>query len=107
MSWRPRSRPAPKRSDPARMSGALGNVLGELGLDIEKTRRLDAALAEALGPGLAGHFELVDLRGTSLELRADSASWSQELAAQRGQVLARLRETLGDDAPTEIRLRLR
>jgi hypothetical protein len=89
------------------VSGTLDRVLGELGLDIEKTRLLDAALGAALGPRLVGHFELVDLRGRSLELRADSATWSQELAAQRGQVLARLREALGEDAPTEIRLRLR
>ena len=90
-----------------RASGALGRVLGELGLDVEKTRRLDQALAAALGPELAPHFELVDLRGSTLELRADSSSWSQELAAQRGQVLARLAAALGPDAPTEIRLRLR
>jgi hypothetical protein len=86
----------------------LDRVLDELGLDVEKTRRLDSALTAALGPELAPHFELVDVRGPTLELRADSSSWSQELAAQRGQVLARLAAALGpDDAPTEIRLRLR
>ena len=108
MSWRPRSRPTPTRRAPARVGRTLDRVLGELGLDVETTRRLDEALAAALGPTLAPHFELVDVRGRTLELRADSAAWSQELAAQRGQVLARLREGLGpDDAPTELRLRLR
>ena len=108
MSWKPRARPPDRRRDPVRASGTLGRVLGELGLDVEKTRRLDQALTAALGPELAPHFELVDLRGRALELRADSSSWSQELAAQRGVVLARLQAALGpEDAPTELRLRLR
>ncbi len=108
MTWRPRARSPDRRRDPVRASGMLDRVLGELGLDVETTRRLDAALAAALGPTLAPHFELVDVRGRTLELRADSAAWSQELAAQRNEVLARLREALGpDDAPTELRLRLR
>jgi hypothetical protein len=107
MSWKSRARPPDRRRDPVRAGGALGRVLGELGLDVEKTRRLDQALTAALGPELAPHFELVDLRGRTLELRADSSSWSQELALERSQVLARLQAALGpDDAPTEIRLRL-
>ena len=107
MSWKPRARPPPSRRDPARVGGALGRVLDELGLDVEKTRRLDQALTAALGPRLAPHFELVDLRGTTLELRADSPSWSQELALTRSEVLARLASALGADAPTELRLRVR
>ena len=108
MSWKPRSRPPDRRRDPARVGRSLDRVLGELGLDVEKTRRLDQALCAALGPELAPHFELVDLRGRTLELRADSSSWSQELALARADVLARLASALGaDDAPTEIRLRLR
>jgi len=108
MSWKPRTRPPSLRKDPARVGRALGRVLEELGLDVEKTRRLDQALTVALGPELAPHFELVDLRGRTLELRADSSSWSQELALARGQVLARLQAALGpEDAPTEIRLHLR
>ena len=107
MSWKPRARSPDRRRDPVRAGRTLDRVLAELGLDVEKTRRLEQALTAALGPELAPHFELVDLRGRTLELRADSSSWSQELAAQRGQVLARLAAALGPDAPTEIRLRLR
>ena len=107
MSWKPRARAPDRRRAPVHAGGVLDRVLGELGLDVEKTRRLDSALTAALGPELAPHFELVDLRGSTLELRADSPSWSQELAAQRGQVLARLAAALGLGAPTEIHLRLR
>ena len=107
MSWKPRARPPSARRDPARVGTTLDRVLGELGLDVEKTRRLDAALTAALGPELAPHFELVDLRGRTLELRADSSSWSQELALARSQVLVRLAAALGpEEAPTEIHLRL-
>jgi hypothetical protein len=107
MSWRPRSRPPETRRAPARVGAPLGRVLAELGLDVERTRRLDAALAAALGPALAPHFEIVDLRGRTLELRADASVWSQELALRRAEVLAALRETLGGEAPAELRLRVR
>lgn len=107
MSWRPRARRTPLPRDPKRVRGALDRVLAELGLDIEKTRRLDAALAAALGPELAPHFEIVDLRGRVLELRADAPVWSQELSLRRAEVLAALGEALGAEAPTEIRLRVR
>ena len=107
MSWRPRSRRPDTQRQPARVGGGLGRVLSELGLDIERTRRLDAALAAALGPELAPHFEIVDLRGRTLELRADAPVFSQELALHRSAVLAALRETLGAEAPAELRLRVR
>jgi predicted nucleic acid-binding Zn ribbon protein len=107
MSWRPRSRRPDARRPPARVGGALERVLDELGLDVEKTRRLDTALRAALGPELAPHFELVDLRGKVAELRADASVWSQELALHKSAVLAALRAALGPDAPTELRLRVR
>jgi Dna[CI] antecedent, DciA len=107
MSWRPRSRRPETRRPPARVAGTLDRVLAELGLDVERTRRLDAALAAALGPELAPHFEITDLRGATLELRADAPVWSQELALRRSAVLAALRASLGAEAPTELRLHVR
>jgi hypothetical protein len=82
-------------------------VIAELGLDLERTRRLDAALAAALGPELAPHFEIVDLRGRTLELRADAPVYSQELKLRSADVLAALRASLGAEAPAELRLRVR
>jgi hypothetical protein len=93
--------------DPARLGRGIGRVLGELGIDLEKSLRLDRAFQQALGPELAPHFELVDLRGRTLEVRARSPVWSQELAIRRVEVLARLAAELGVDAPTEIRTRVR
>jgi hypothetical protein len=108
MSWRPRARrPEHRRRDPARVGRTLTRLLAELGLDVERTRRLDAALAAALGPRLAPHFEITDLRGRTLELRADASVFSQELALRRSDVLAALAASLGDEAPTELRLRVR
>jgi hypothetical protein len=107
MSWRPRSRRPDSRRQPARVAGGLDRVLAELGLDIERTRRLDAALTAALGPELAPHFEIVDLRGRMLELRADGPAWSQELKLRSTAVLGALREALGAEAPAELRLRVR
>jgi hypothetical protein len=107
MSWRPRARRPEQRRDPARVGRTLSRVLTELGLDVERTRRLDAALAAALGPRLAPHFEITDLRGRTLELRADAPVWSQELALRRSDVLAALAAALGAEAPAELRLRVR
>ena len=107
MSWRPRSRPASRTQDPARLGGGIGRVLGELGFDLEQSLRVSRAFEAALGPELAPHFELVDLRGRTLEVRARSPVWSQELAIRRAEVLARLEAQLGPDAPNEIRLRVR
>lgn len=107
MSWRPRSRPAGRPRDPARLGRGIGRVLGELGFDLEGSLRVHRAFEAALGPELAPHFELVDLRGRTLEVRASSSVWSQELAIRRAEVLARLAAALGADAPTEIRLRVR
>jgi len=89
------------------MGGGVSRVLGELGFDLEASLRVSRAFEAALGPDLAPHFELVDVRGSTLEVRADSPTWSQELALRQAGVLERLRAILGSDAPTEIRLRLR
>ena len=107
MSWRPRSRPASRAREPARLGRRLGRVLGELGIDLERSLRVSRAFEAALGPELAPHFELVDVRGATLEVRADSSVWSQELKLLSPEVLARLGAALGEDAPTEIRLRVR
>jgi predicted nucleic acid-binding Zn ribbon protein len=107
MSWRPRSRPASRVREPARLGGRIGRVLGELGIDLERSLRVSRAFEAALGPELAPHFELLDVRGRALEVRADSSVWSQELKIRSPEVLARLAATLGEGAPTEIRLRVR
>ncbi|MEN8160948.1 MAG: DUF721 domain-containing protein [Myxococcota bacterium] len=93
--------------EPARLGGRIDRVLGELGFDLEASLRVSRAFEAALGPALAPHFELLDHRGTTLEVRADSPTWSQELALRQTEVLTRLAESLGNDAPTEIRLRVR
>jgi predicted nucleic acid-binding Zn ribbon protein len=107
LSWKPRQRPGERRREPARVGGGIGRVLGELGFDLEASLRVSRAFEEALGPALAPHFELLDCRGRTLEVQADSPAWSQELAIRQVDVLARLAERLGRDAPTEIRLRVR
>lgn len=107
MTWRPRARPASRVREPARLGGRIGRVLGELGIDLERSLRVSRAFEAALGPELAPHFELVDVRGRTLEVRADSSVSSQELKIRSPEVLARLAAALGEEAPTEIRLRVR
>jgi predicted nucleic acid-binding Zn ribbon protein len=107
MSWRPRSRPASRTREPARLGRGIDRVLDELGFDLERSLRVSRAFEAALGAELAPHYELVDLRGGTLEVRAESPVWSQELAIRRAEVLGRLAAALGEGAPTEIRLRVR
>ena len=107
MTWRPRSRRSGRTREPARLGGGIARVLGDLGIDLEKSLRVSRAFEAALGAGLAPHFELVDVRGSTLEVRAEAPVWSQELALRRTEVLARLAATLGAEAPTEIRLHVR
>jgi hypothetical protein len=107
VSWRPRARPPGRERDPARVGGGIGRVLREIGLDLERSRRLEEAFAAALGPELAPHFEIAGLRGRTLEVRSREPAFSQELAIHRAEVLAALAERLGDEAPTELRLHVR
>jgi predicted nucleic acid-binding Zn ribbon protein len=43
----------------------------------------------------------------TLEVAVDSSVWGQQLQLRTGEILAALRELLGDDAPAELRFRLR
>jgi predicted nucleic acid-binding Zn ribbon protein len=41
-----------------------------------------------------------------LEVRVDSSVWGQQLQVRSAEIVAALRELLGEAAPTELRFRL-
>ncbi len=86
----------------------LSRVLSELGLD-EATGvlRIAACWERAVGPEVAAHCQPVRLRGPVLEAQVDSSVWCQQLMLRRPALLEALRRELGDEAPAEIRLRVR
>jgi len=74
-----------------------------------KTRlaAVQAAWADAVGEGVAAVAEpTADREGAVVVSCADSV-WAQELDLMQGQLLDRLRERLGDDAPESLRFRVR
>ena len=68
--------------------------------------RIGELWEEAVGPEIASHCRPVAIRGEVLEAEVDSSVWCQQLQMERPQLLKALREALGDDAPTDLRLRV-
>lgn len=67
---------------------------------------LQASWAEAVGPQLAAVSSAVAERAGEATIECADAVWTQELDLMRDQLLARLREHLGDAAPTSLRFRV-
>lgn len=85
----------------------LGKVLDELGLDgASSALRISELWKDAVGAEIARHCRPVIVRGGVLEAEVDSSVWCQELQMQRPALLERLRETLGADAPSDLRFRV-
>ena len=99
--------PRPKRLDPIQLGAALPRVLSELGLEGAALGvRVAACWEQVVGAEVARHTEVAGLRGPVLEVNVDSSAWSQHLQLRRQEILAGLAESLGEDAPTDLRLRL-
>jgi predicted nucleic acid-binding Zn ribbon protein len=82
-------------------------VLEELGFDAAlRVVRIAERWEEAVGPGIARHCQPTALRDGTLEATVASSAWCQELRLQTPEILAALRRVFGDDAPTDLRLRV-
>ncbi len=96
-----------RRSKPQAIGPVIGQVLGDLGLDAAMSAfRIGEVWEEAVGKEIASHCRPVAVRGRVLEAEVDSSAWCQQLQMERVQLLAALRDTLGDDAPSDLRLRV-
>lgn len=85
----------------------VGKVLGELGLDgVALAHRIGAAWPEIVGPQVAAHCRPLGLRAGVLELEVDSPVWSQQLQLRKTELLERLSETFGAEAPRELRFQV-
>jgi predicted nucleic acid-binding Zn ribbon protein len=82
-------------------------VLQDLGLDeTARVMRIAERWEEAVGGEVADHCRPTALRGDALEATVDSSARCQELQLAKPRILAGLRRVLGDDAPSELRLRV-
>ena len=95
------------RREPEALGGAIPGVLADLGLHgAADALRVAACWSEAVGEEAARHAEPSLLRGSVLEVTADSSSWAQQLQLQHDRILERLRGALGEAAPTALRIRV-
>ena len=96
-----------RRSTPRAIGPVVGEVLDDLGLDgVTAAFRIGELWEEAVGREIASHCRPVAVRGSVLEAEVDSSVWCQQLQMERVQLLSALREALGDDAPSDLRLRV-
>jgi predicted nucleic acid-binding Zn ribbon protein len=85
----------------------VGQVLGDLGLDgVALAHRIGEQWEEIVGPQVALHCRPKGLRGPVLELEVDSPVWSQQLQLRKTELLAKLAERLGAEAPRELRFQV-
>lgn len=85
----------------------MQSVLGDLGLESSAAAfEIGQRWSESVGPDIAQHAQPVGLRGGVLEVTVDSSVWCQQLQLSRLEILAALRESLGDAAPEDLRFRV-
>lgn len=107
MSFRPGGG-GPRRKGRFQPVGDLvGQVLGDLGLEgVALAHRIGEQWAEIVGPQIAAHCRPLGIRGGVLELQVDSPVWSQQLQLRKPELLSKLAEHLGSDAPRELRFQV-
>ncbi len=89
------------------MGPVVGRVLADLGLDAaERAFRIGQRWAELVGEETASHCRPIAVRAGVLEAEVDSSVWCQQIQLRRPEILEALRRELGDDAPSDLRLRV-
>jgi predicted nucleic acid-binding Zn ribbon protein len=88
---------------------AAGAIRAALERAAPKTRlaAVQAAWASAVGEGVAAVAEPVSERDGGVLVDCVDPVWAQELDLMQGQLLKRLREQLGEQAPESLRFRVR
>ena len=82
-------------------------TLQDLGADgVLRVMRVADCWEEAVGAEVARHCRPTALRGAVLEASVDSSAWCQQLKLRTPEILSALERVLGDEAPTELWLRV-
>jgi predicted nucleic acid-binding Zn ribbon protein len=107
MSFRPGGGGRRRKGRMQSVGDLVGKVLGDLGLDgVALAHRIGAHWEAIVGPQIAAHCRPLGIRGEVLELEVDSPVWSQQLQLRKPELLAKLVEHLGKDAPRELRFQV-
>ena len=103
MNRRPRH-----KSRPQAIGELLDRVLSDLGAgETARAVRIAERWQGVVGADVAAHSRPVAIRQEVLEVEVDSSVWCQELQLRTPEILAALRDGVGDDAPARLWLRLR
>jgi predicted nucleic acid-binding Zn ribbon protein len=90
-------RPAPRPASVA-LRAALDRAAPQTPLAAAQT-----AWSEAVGEAIAAATEPVGEREGTLSVRCQSSTWAQELSLMEDRLLERLRERLGEAAPSALK----
>jgi predicted nucleic acid-binding Zn ribbon protein len=95
-----------RRRAPRPASSALRAALGRAA---PKTRlaAVQAAWAETVGERIAAAAQPVTEREGAVVVECSDPVWAEELDLMQGQLLERLRDRLGEQAPQSLRFRAR
>jgi len=96
-----------RKGQPQQVGALVSGVLRDLGLgESARALRVAEGWEQAVGADVARHCRPGTLRDGVLEAIVDSSTWCQQLQLRRPQLLAALREALGEDAPRDLWLRV-
>lgn len=89
-----------------KLSQSIAGLLQQYGLE-EGVRLQRAVLLweKAVGPVVAENCRALEMKGSTLFLRAKSAAWRTEVALQKESILKALNELIGTSMVKEIRFR--
>ena len=101
---RRRARP-PK--DPETVGSTIPRVLAELGLrGAAEALRVAECWPLVVGAEAARHSEPAAVQAGVLAVEVDSSVWAQHLQLRHDEILAALRQRLGEGAPTSLHIRV-
>jgi predicted nucleic acid-binding Zn ribbon protein len=96
-----------RASDPTPVGAVLPRVLDDLGFGSARlAMQIQEGWTALVGAEAACHSSPDGLRGAVLEVRVDASVWGQQLQLRSGEIVAALRELLGEAAPSELRFRV-
>lgn len=105
-TWKPAG-PSPGGKEPERLLAALERAATRLGAPgITTLTGVFSRWEEAVGPQIAAHARPRSLWKGVLVVSVDQPAWGAQLRFMSGQVLARLREVVGDEGIVEMRVKV-
>ena len=90
-----------RKSQPEPLGPLVSQVLEDIGAgDSARVMRIADHWEEAVGAEIAAHCRPTALRGSVLEVTADSSVWCQQLQLRGPEMIEALRAVLPGDAPS-------